>query len=396
MPFFRYTATDATGKGVTGTIQAKDQSEASSQLSTRGFQNIQMMDDKPPSDFVQTKAVGDQDRMFIYTQAASLIRAGINPFNAFGMLADKTRNQALQQACAAIANGAREGLGPSKVMEKFVDVFPYNDVAMVRAGEMGGFLPEALDYLGQHYAESTSFKRRFWLVRLLGWNAFLTIALMLPIPNAFWRAFHEGTRIGFINFYLEGLLWPILPIMLSVAIIYYFAQWYLRLRRNIRLRHSLVLKLPMGIGARARMESIRAFLWTLRNLWSGGVPPSTAWALAAGSCPNAEIAVKLAHAGGNMRSETPTSVALQQSGLFPHEYGSMIQIAEKTGDMVGTLDRMIHLADEGFEAGKARSHAGLLSIGCVLLLIAIGAMTIYFAQGYYTRAFSEVDKWMEE
>lgn len=396
MPFFRYTAIDQSGKSVTGTIQAKDLTDASSQLSTRGFRNVRMEDDQPPSDFVRTKAVGDSDRMFLYTQAASLIRAGINPFNAFGMLADKTRNKPLQKACTVIANSAREGLGPSRVMEKFVDVFPHNDVAMVRAGEMGGFLPEALDYLGQHYAESTSFKRRFWLPKLLGWNLFLTIVLMIPVPNAFWKAFHEGSQFGFLKFYLEQLVWPILPVAVTAAAVYYLVQIFLRSRHNTRLRHALVLKLPMGIGARARMESIRAFLWTLRNLWSGGVAPSTAWALAAGSCPNAEIAVRLAQAGSNMRSETPASVAVQQSGLFPIEYGSMIRIAEKTGDMVGTLDRLIHLADEGFEAGKARSLAGVFSIGCLLLLLAIGALTIYLAKEYFGRAYFEVDKWAQE
>ena len=396
MQSFRYTATDSSGKGVNGTIHAKDAAEAMSNLSLRGFQNVRLGADQVTANYIRTGKAKDEDRMYLYAQAASLIRAGINPFQAFGTLAGRVTNKWLQQACTAIANEAKEGIGVSRVMEKYVDLFPHNDVAMVRAGEMGGFLPESLEYLAQHYTESTSFKRRFWFFRLFGWQLYLTFVLMVPIPNAFWAGFHAGTVQGFFRSYLDQVIWPVGPIGILLAVLYYLGQWILKQPQNTRLRHSLILKMPMGIGARARMESIRAFLWTLRNLFSGGVGPSASWALASASSPNAEVAVQLAQAGGNMTSETPASVAFVNSGLFPSEYAPMIRTAEQAGDMVATLDRMVNLANEGFEAGKQRVAIGLASLGCILTLIGTGVLAIWLVKGYYGRVFDEVEKYVQE
>lgn len=392
MAFFRYTAIDSSGKSLDGTVQAKNLQEAQGILSTRGFRSIKVA--VQTSGYVRTRKISDNQRFMLFSQAASLIRAGINPFEAFGVLAGRVSSSQVADACREISASSGEGKRISDVMEKYLDLFPHNAVGMVRAGEYGGFLPESLEYLAMHFSDSTAFKRWFWILKFFTWQGVIGLVLSIPVIPAFWGTFHqEGS---FFAIYSKVLLFPTLPIALVLFLILLLVSRWMGSYGNTVKRHAFVLRIPWGIGSRARNESLRAFLWTLRNLSKGGVPPGQAWALAAGSVPNASYAVRLGDAGRNLGTERPLADAITAAGLFPMDYDALLRTAQQTGDIVGTLDRMLVLTDEEFETSKTKARVGLSSIGCLIVLILSGAMTVYLANGCYGRMEKEVEKFMDE
>src|SRR5438034_2617569 len=157
MPFFRYTAIDPSGRQLAGTVQAKDFSHAGELLGAKGLRGVSLHTGTTTS-VIRTKRVGDRDLLFCLSQVAAMTKDGMTPYAAFRNVAQRTRNHALKKACEEIAARTEAGEPASSVMEKYIDIFPHNAVATVRAGEYGGFLPESFQFLADHYSDSAAFK----------------------------------------------------------------------------------------------------------------------------------------------------------------------------------------------------------------------------------------------
>lgn len=340
----------------------------------------------------RTRAASDRELGNFFKQIASLLRAGVNPADAHERVGARIRHRALRDACAEIAKATTEGKPASEVMARYVDLFPPHVVGMIRAAEYGGFLPEAYELLSQQIAERASLNAWFYFVRWISYQGLIGIAIVVAAMSAFWKAFHAGGN--FIGFFLQDLLSRSLPVVLVLALAILGVRLLLHSHATLPLRHRLILRMPYGFGARARAEALHIFLWTLRNLAHSGVPPKTAWQLAAAATPNCDYAQRLYAAAGGPREGEPISEFVLRSGLFDADYVDMLNIAQQTGDVPGTLDRMLEITGEEYAEGKAKARFGLGSLGCLVMALTGGAMLIYFFWQYYGRVFEEVDKYM--
>lgn len=404
MVYFRYTAIDANGKRLDGTIRARSESEAKGELAARGFTQVQLAgrerdgsstSSAPPVVYIRTARARDSDLFFLFSQAASLIKAGFNPFDAFEQLSNRVHHKDLRRACREISEAANDGRRISDVMQAYIDLFPYNAVAMVRAGEYGGFLEEAFERLADHYADSTAFKRWFWITRLATWQGLIGLALATPVPIAFWTGLFAGNASSLWSRYFSILFQYTLPIGGALFLLYYIIRSMLLRPEMTAFRHRFILRCPYGIGSRARSESLETFLWTLARLSRGGVAPGTSWTLAAASVPNAAMAQNLVAAGESLGAERPLSLAFSQTKFFPTDYDALIRTAEQTGDIVATLERMHSMTTEEFDQSRLKAAAGLASIGCLILVLGSGAMMIYLVHGCYSGIPEKIDSWME-
>lgn len=399
MPYFRYTATDPSGKSLSGTIHAKNQLEAAGTLSARGMKSVAFDEagksKEPPA--VRTGRASDKQLLFLFSQLASLSKAGLNSHDAWDKMAQRAPSYALRKACDEISLKARAGGSVASAMEPFIDIFPHNAVAMVRAGEYGGFLPEAYRYLAELFAASAAFKRWFWFLKFVSWQTFVGLMLFLPLFPALWKTFQEGGGpFDLINTYKVMLLYPTLPIFGSIALAGICIILIFRSHSLTRFRHSFVSGLPWGIGKRVREESLMAFLWTLQNLSRAGIAPGTSWALAAASAPNVEYAIRLSDAGRILGSEKPLSLAMSEARLFPDDYDAMLNTAEITGDIPNTIEHMLALTKQEYDMADTRSRAGLSQIGCLIMILTAGILAFIVVNQYYLRVFDEVDKLMNK
>lgn len=394
MPFYRYTAIDSSGRQMAGSIQARDTVEAAGSLQIRGYKAIQFQ--SKDQDFVRTKRANDRDLMYMFAQLASMTRAGISPASAFEKLAERPPRGFLREILLNISRAAKQGEKVSEQMAKYLDVFPSSCVAMTRAGEYGGFLPEAFQNLADHFAGSASFKRWFWFLKFTTWQSVLTVVLFIPALPSAWQTFQAGGGLSvFIESYSRMLLRSVLPIAGSIALLVIIVMIVLRSHSCIRFRHRFVLRLPWGFGARAREESLRTSLWSLQRLSKAGIAPGTAWALSAATAPNVEYAIRLAESGRALASEKPLSAAMLKSELFPPDYGQLLSTAEFTGDIPNTLEQMLKLTDTDYEVANTRSRAGLSQVGCLIMLVTAGIVVVLFVALYYGQVFEQVEKWAQ-
>lgn len=398
MPFFRYLAIDSAGKQLQGTIQAKDISSAELILAQKGLQHVQFIHNEQQqnkirndSDYIRTKKVKESELIFFFSQAHSLSKAGINPAESYEFLAQRTKNPVLKEVALNLSQAAKEGKYVSTIFEQYIDAFPHHVCGIVRSGEAGGFVPEAYKYISEQMSDSNSFKRLFWFVRAASWQGIVAILFAVPLPFAFWYGFREGSKDEIFIKYKELLLIYSLPIGVAFLLLFLLIKFILMRDNFLQFRHNFIMRLPFGIGKRAQLESLKSFLWALKNMTHAGVPYSTAWKYAAVCAPNAVYALKLFEFGDNVHSETPLSTAMQNTNLFTPEYLDTLSIGEKAGDVVGALERILAHAEDEYEVQRARARGSVFRLASLIFLILAGVVIIAVLGNLYGRMIEETD-----
>jgi len=426
MPFFQYTATNSQGQQIQGSVQAGSLDEANRALSLQGFRVAQIFDarqapaqtiaapmpptlraeaarpqqappptrvnmpaPKPMGHPVKTKLGTDKDNYFLFSQIAGYLNTGINPSQAFNDVAMRIRREDYRQAFQRVSRDVAEGGSIADTLSLYPYLFPAHVAGTIRAGEVGGYLPEAVSAISDQADSSRKLRRWFVWLGL----AALSVIVCYPILKIVfdgtlrtWDAQEKagGTAPGTATFMQEMwvvLKWPVGPITLIVAIICVILAFVWQSMRFTELRHRLALSVPT-VRKRTKAESFAAFAWHMSNLSRTGIAPLRTWMLAADTVPNQAIRASLLDQGHKMTEQTKLSEALFNTRMLPEEYAPMVQTGEITGDIPGQLMNASRMSQEDFtfqdKASKGR-------IGCWILLLTfgVGMLLIYAMYGQF-------------
>src|SRR5581483_7817449 len=173
MPEFTYEALDRSGKTATGTVTARDSSEAAvkvralgvfpTRISTGGKAHANGRNGASANGHAVVRAVtptaekaAGQGRgkkvtrlhVLLFTrEMADLLDAGLPMDRAFSVLIEQTDSEALRTMLAAMQGDIRAGQPLSEALAKFPREFPELYVNMVRAGEVSGQLASVMERL---------------------------------------------------------------------------------------------------------------------------------------------------------------------------------------------------------------------------------------------------------
>jgi type II secretory pathway component PulF len=445
MPFFRYAATDAQGKAVHGTVQAKTPEEAANALYQKGIRVTAWLDPNarhaipaaqqtpvpapaqrsdprvrqielasapvlnrlPASSGLapkRTRPGTDKERFFLFTQVANLLRAGVNPHQGFGDMAARMRRDDYREAMQLVAQKAAEGLPISEVLAAYPDLFPSHAVGLVRAGEIGGFLPEACTAVAQQAEAAHQFRRSLWMVWVVAIHAFLVIPLGVLAYKAFPRAFELTESSNAAGFgaglsavgaaFRELLIWPVGPLALLIYALAYVIYKWVHSRPMTGKRHRWSLRTPI-LGGRARHEGISLFAWVLGKVAQGGGTPHQSWEVGLECVPNLALRRELREAGQKLHTGERLSAAFSGTRLFPEEYAPMMATAELTGDVPGTLQTLSDLSRRDFETSTTKSKAAAWVMSSTALVVTGGIILILMVVMWYYRLPETILKGMD-
>ncbi len=322
----------------------------------------------------ETKRGSNKILRFLFTQLANYTEAGVNPVQAFSQLAGQTSQQQYREPLARAAQLASEGIPFSAVMEMYPDLFPQGTVGMVRAGEQGGYLPEA--YREASRIADLARKMNIW-AGVTYVNFIATVVFIWPIwmvtrsITHMWsseNAHYNANGLGVLGHSVfKFFIWPFGPLIISSVLIGIYApRWWLR-RSNTQTRHAWALRL-WSLKQRAIAESMEVFSWNLSRTSAAGLSPLKCFELSAGAVPNQIIAESLKEARNrNAENITLTSLLTQ----VPYVSGEMVAMAQ-TGEMTGQMQEMMLQASQmeahNFQIQKVASATKL---GCWILLVMI-------------------------
>lgn len=344
---------------------------------------------------VRTPVAKVRHQYFLFEQLASFLNAGISPAQAALDLARRMAHGGAYWTDALLQIGRRavEGRPLSEGMGRYPNLFPDYAVALLRAGEVGGFMAEASARAAEQLKSTASFQRSFWCVWLVLANGILMLPLLWLLFRAVPRMLDLAeTTSGpalIAAAFGEAFRWPVGPV--TVACLGLISVGWLLFRSSTcrRLRHRIGAALP-AFGRRARHEGLELFAWSLSELTASGATPREAWALAAECVPNLTFREKLVRVGSRVGEGESLSRAVLRDGLFPPEYPDLLATAEQTGDLPGALGRVAALERDSKESATGAAKWTARAAAGALFLLGGGSAVVGIAYLWYRVVLEKV------
>ncbi len=153
-----YVARDPNGKLVRGEFEAFSKVEVHSYLLNEGYEVYSIKANKwlgflKGRPRTNTTKIKNADLVFFLTQLSTYIKAGIPLIDSLKILAKQYKKKSYQRIFRTIIYDLTMGENLAAAMEKQGVAFPRLLVNMIKAAEMTGELPEALDNMAEYYDE---------------------------------------------------------------------------------------------------------------------------------------------------------------------------------------------------------------------------------------------------
>lgn len=149
MMVFAYTAIDTGGRKAAGTLPAPNRAAALEQIAQKGLTAVSVEEqhaDRPPPERARAvlKRVSQTSVEAFSRELANLLAGGVPLSRALHILSREASQAAAREQWTAIHDDVVGGMSLAEAMSRWPRSFPAVHVAMVHAGEMGGFLDVVL------------------------------------------------------------------------------------------------------------------------------------------------------------------------------------------------------------------------------------------------------------
>lgn len=382
MAVFAYQARDGTGRRVDGRQEGASRAAIVSELQSRGLSPISVRE-SVISGRRRRKRLPDRRLAAAYGQLSDLLKAGVPLLRSLALIGRSKADLRLAAAVNGIAERVSEGERLADSM-RAVGGFPEIHIAMVQAGERGGFLEEVLSELSiflEHQSE-----RRATVIGNLIYPAILLLvgigvvaaALVFFVPK-FQDFFDEmelpiATRmlLGTSDF-LTGW-WP----LMLIAIVALVVGWIMiRDRPGVRRRVAIwQLKIPI-VGELTRAMSVARFTRMLGTLLANGIPLLASMRISREAAGNPLLVEAIDAAADAVGGGESLAKPLEESGLFGEEVVEMISVGESANNLAVVLVGIARNAER--KTDRILDIMLKLMEPAMLLLLAGAVMFIFMA-----------------
>jgi type IV pilus assembly protein PilC len=396
---FTYKAVDASGIPAKGEIVGVTKDAVVEELKARG---LTVMDLKQKQTGLQmeitlVKRVKATELTVMTRQLATMISSGMTLLRAFYVLEEQSENKLLRETIATVREDIEGGVSFSDALAKHTKIFSPLYVAMVRAGEAGGVLEEALERVADQLEKDDSLRRQVksamaYPTVVLTFAFAVLLALIAFIVPVFVGVFKDfGGDLPAITKF---------TVALSNAVT---GQWYLLLAGGIGLvvgfrkwRKSswgrpqwdrLRLKVPFKIGQTVRKIALARWSRTFSALYSAGVPIMQAIEVTGQTAGNAVVEDAMGAVIESVKSGGTIAAPLKEAPIFPPMVAQMIAVGEETGN----LDTMLTKVADFYEDEVAAAIKALTSILEPVMIVLVGAIVGFIVVAMYMPMFKVYD-----
>jgi type IV pilus assembly protein PilC len=313
---------------------------------------------------------------------SQVTRAGISLLDGLKDLVDEVEHPRFRVILGAVVAAIQSGTGLADALAAYPKVFDQTFVALVRAGERSGNIPETFqklaDSLKWRDELRSSFKKlliypTFGLTVIIGVFLFLMIYLV-PQLSGFIRSMSGGqlplqTKILLgISSFLVNHWWVLLAVPAAIGVALVLVSRYASEEQRTDL-DGLKLRLPL-VGPTLQKIALARFSSTLGMLYASSIPVLAALELSAGAAGNRSIARAVIQCQAKIADGLTIAESFEAAQLFPKLVIRMLRIGELTGELDGSLANVGYFYDREI----AESIASLQAIIEPVLTVFMGAI----------------------
>jgi type IV pilus assembly protein PilC len=388
---FTYEAIDPAGAFVKGKIEADTPGGAADSLASQRFIPLQvsglgtgLKKDLAVPGFGGKTSL--KDLAVFARQFASMTSSGLTLLRSLGILEEQAVKPNLKEAIARLRTDVQGGGTLSSAMLAHPDHFPPLMVNMVKAGETGGFLDDALARIAKMYEADAELRAKIksaltYPVIVLIFSLILGTGVIVFIVPVFEKMFKQLGGDLPLPTQIMVTLSHNAPWILPIAIVggFFALKAYtraLQASKEFRLKVDTVkLKLPV-FGKLFAKLAISRWARNLGTLLAVGVPIIQALDVVGGTSGNATITQAMDDVSDTVRKGGQMSTALEKHPLFPSMVTQMMQVGEESGQITDMLDKLADYYDGEVQTATDSLTSAMEPLLVVLLGLVIGTMVI--------------------
>ncbi|MCB9844411.1 MAG: type II secretion system F family protein [Phycisphaeraceae bacterium] len=385
MPSFKYTALTGGGERVAGVAAAASEAAMIADLESRDLTPV-LIEAKRERASVGRRGVSARQLGTAYTQLADLLRAGVPLLRSLQLLGRRRSTPRLAAVFREVAEEVSQGEELATSLSKREHVFRPVHVAMVRAGEKGGFLEQVLARLGTFVTAQAELRGRvlasliYPIVLVVVGSAVLGAIFAFGVPM--FRPLFERIEGGLplVTRVVLGASSAVrgwAPLTLGVVALAVVVLWRASRREGVRRAIDRFRTRAPVVGGLTRALSAARFCRMLGTLLTNGVPMLAAMQIARDASGNVLLSEAIDKAVESVRSGEPLSKPLGESGLFEEDVVEVMSVAETANN----LDVALINVSETLEGRIDRLLSTAVRLIEPLLLLMIAAVIGVVAAG---------------
>jgi type II secretory pathway component PulF len=353
MATFVYKAINSEGRQVADTLVAPDRASAIEQICGKSLNpvSIERREEHATGGLLSRTGRVSKGEVEAFTrQLANLLAAGIPLSRALSILSREASKPAAGKLWATVHDQVAGGMSLADALSQHPRVFSAVYVAMVRAGETGGFLDMVLDQIATFRSREQDLKNKVTsallyptILAMLA-TGVIVFLLLFFIPR-FSQMFAEFggslptlTKTIVAASRLLGRYWFVLVLLVALAV--FGIRRTLSSEEGRRILERVTLRLPLFGRAVSQFALVR-FARMLGTLVGAGVPLVASLRVAREAIGNQVLADTVDGAIEDVQRGTALARSLEGcSVLFPGSVIEMISVAEESSRLDKELVRL--------------------------------------------------------
>jgi len=353
MATFVYKAINAEGRQVTDTLAASDRAAAIEQLFGKSLNPISLErqdEHHTGGAFTRVGRISKGDVESFTRQLANLLAAGVPLSRALSILSREASKPATAKLWATVHDQVAGGMSLADSLSQHPRAFSPVYVAMVRAGETGGFVDLVLEQIATFRSREQDLKNKVTsamlypmiLAVLAGGVLVFLLTFFIPRFSTMFSDFGGSlptlTKAIVAASHLLVQYWFIFVIVAVLAV--FGIRRALASEGGRRVLEQATLRLPVLGQAVSRFALVR-FCRMLGTLVGAGVPLVAALRVAKEAIGNQVLADAVDVAINDVQRGTPLARSLEGcKTLFPSSVIEMVSVAEESSRLDKELVRL--------------------------------------------------------
>jgi type IV pilus assembly protein PilC len=387
---YAYRVRDRQGKLLGGTLEAENEQAVVAKLRQLGYAPVSIEAEKGAGLKAEVRLPGSgrvklKDLAVFSRQFATMINSGLSLLRALTILGEQTDNKRLAQIIVLVRAEVEKGISLSAAMAKHPKAFNRLYVAMVRAGEIGGFLDQVLVQVAETFEKEVALRGKIKSAMTYPVVVFVMVLAIVAAMLVFIVPTFEGLyeSLGgklplptqlLIN--ASNLLRKFFLLVIGAVglLVFAFRRW----KATQKGRYAIdKFKLKVKVfGPLFHKTALSRFSRTLSTLIRSGVPILQALEIVGETVNNSVISRAVRDVQDSVREGESLATPLSKHATFPPMVVQMMAVGEETGALEVLLAKVADFYDQEIEAAVASLTSLIEPILIAVMGAAVGGMVI--------------------
>jgi type IV pilus assembly protein PilC len=389
MPLYKYKAIDASGKFITGTLDAGNGSDLELRLEKMEMDLVTFKQKDPGADLFGRNKIGRRDLINFSFYLEQLTRAGVPILEGLADLRDGEENPTFRDIVTGLIEGIEGGNSFSQALALYPRIFDEVFVSLIRVGERSGKMSEVLiditETLKWQDELLAKAKKIMTYPAVIG-SLVLTIIMFMMIfivPDILTAIVGLGGEI------------PIQTRMLMATSNFLVDFWYLVITAPVAIYFGLKHLYRTNSRARFKMDGMLLKIWVFGPvnekikvsrftryfalMFASGITVLDAINMSKAVVSNAVLEDGIDRAWQQISEGSSISEAFKNIGIFPPLVVRMLRVGEASGQMDKSLNNVSYFFDrdinDSIDKMEPILQTGMMaSIGLIVMWLALSVL----------------------